>query len=101
MGASAVAALRAGPERFDLILIGDDLVDMPAADLAVALRAIDSRVPLVFLQTRVDGDGPDARDALSFDATLTFPLIPAELAAVTTRLVRRRRAGRGGAVPHP
>ncbi len=97
----AVAALRAGPERFDLILIGDDLVDMPAADLAVALRAIDSRVPLVFLQTRVDGVGPDARDALSFDATLTFPLIPAELAAVTTRLVRRRRPERSGAVPQP
>ncbi|MGI3904146.1 MAG: DAHL domain-containing protein [Janthinobacterium lividum] len=105
--ASAIAALRADPERFDLILIGDDLFDMPADDLSVALRAIDSRVPLVFLQTRVDRDGQDARGGLSFDDTLAWPLVQTDLATVMTRLRRSapERSGvtteLGGAVPQP
>ena len=87
---AALTALRADPERFDLILIGDDLVDMSPASLALSLRAIDPRVPLVFLQTKAASDGPGLRATLSFDDVLTCPLIPADLATAMTRLVRRR-----------
>ena len=96
---SALSALRADPERFDLILIADDLVDMSAADLAQALRAIDARVPLVFLRLGTDGDGPGSRGMLPFDDVLTCPPSPADLATLMTRLVRRRAPARAGTDP--
>lgn len=99
--ACAIAALRADPERFDLILIGDDLVDMPAAQLAVAVRAINSRVPLVSLQSSFDGTSLDARETSSFDEKMTCPLVAADLASMMTRLVRRRAPQASGVTSQP
>ncbi|MGI3903144.1 MAG: DAHL domain-containing protein [Janthinobacterium lividum] len=86
---ASLAAFRADPTRFDLVLIGHDLADMTGPSLASLLRRIDERVPLVSIGAQSDNGLLDRREPMVFDEMLACPLVPAILASVMARLVRR------------
>ena len=86
----ALAAFRAEPERFDLVLADEVMPEMTGTELAAALRAIRPELPVLLMTGRADrpvvpGHAPGA----SIREVLRKPLLSRTLAGALARQLRR------------
>ena len=100
---AALAAFRADPARFDLVLTDEVMPDMTGAELAGAIHDIRPDVPIV-LMTGYDGKlRPDRRRSSGVREVLKKPLLSRSLADCLSRQLagagrRGNRSGRSSAV---
>jgi signal transduction histidine kinase/CheY-like chemotaxis protein len=91
--AEALAAFRADPDRFDLLLTDEIMPGMTGTELAVALHQLRPELPII-LMTGHGGALPSHRlRAAGICEVLRKPLSTAEIAASLTRQLARCRCG--------
>jgi CheY-like chemotaxis protein len=83
--ADALAAFRAAPDRFDIILISDASQSQSGFDLARALREIAPRQPLLLATASMIDVSVDALAKAGISEVLRRPLSSTELAAALAR----------------
>jgi CheY-like chemotaxis protein len=85
--ADALAAFRAAPDRFDIVLISHASQNQSGFDLARALREISPRQPLLLATASTTDVSVDALAKAGIAEVLRRPLSSTELAAALTRWV--------------
>ena len=83
-GTSALAAIRADPERFDLVLADEVMPGMTGSELAAALHAIQPRLPII-LMSGYSGLVNSSRQRSGVREVLKKPLLSADIAAAIAR----------------
>lgn len=92
-GAKALAAFRAEPDRFDLLLTDEIMPGMTGTELAVALHRIRPELPVV-LMTGHSGETRSHRlRAARICDILKKPLLSRDIAESLARHLVRRRCG--------
>jgi len=81
----ALAACRAGPKRFDALVVGHLASSNSALDLAAALHKSLPDVPLLLATASADEIETDALVAAGISEVVHRPLISAEIASVLAR----------------
>jgi signal transduction histidine kinase len=84
----ALAACRAGPKRFDALVVGHLAPANSALDLAAALHESLPDVPLLLATASADEIEADALVAAGISEVVHRPLISAEIASVLARWLR-------------
>ena len=85
---AALAAFRADPQRFDLVLVDEIMPEMTGTQLASALHAIRPDLPILLttgFSGPVGSPRPDVREILK------KPLLSADIAAAIARHLHRER----------
>jgi signal transduction histidine kinase len=89
--AAALAACRASPERFDVLLVGHIAPGKSALDLATALHEVAPRLPVVLATATADEIGADALLAAGISEVVHRPLISSEIAEALARCLAAKR----------
>jgi signal transduction histidine kinase/CheY-like chemotaxis protein len=91
--ADALAACRAAPSRFDALLIGYSMLDMPALKLAAALHEAAPRLPILLATASIGDIGVEELAAAGISEVVRRPLASAEImAALSRRLAAKKGA---------
>ena len=98
-GAAALAAFRADPDRFDLVLTDQVMPEMTGCDLALALHAIRPDVPIVLMIGYAGHVGSQRLQAAGIRDVLNKPLRPAPISFCLARHLSRTSARLDGSVP--
>ena len=85
VAAAALAACRASPARFDVLLVGYIVPAKSALDLAKALHEVAPHLPVVLATATADEIGADALLAAGISEVVHRPLISSEVAAAFAR----------------
>ncbi|MEA2783173.1 MAG: hypothetical protein QOK29_4717 [Rhodospirillaceae bacterium] len=93
--ADALAACRATPDRFDALVVGQTILDVPALDLAAALHEIAPPLPLLLMTASAEEVGVDALAAGGFSEVVHRPLVCSEIAAALARCLAAQASSRG------
>ena len=97
--AAALAAFRADPDRFDLVLADDLMPEMTGRELARALHAIRPQLPII-LMTGYPGDiGAPRLQAAGIRDVLNKPLRSAPMLFCLARHLSRKQERLGDAAP--
>ncbi|WP_179131055.1 ATP-binding protein [Candidatus Entotheonella palauensis] len=88
----ALAAFRAEPERFDLVITDQTMPLMPGDVLAQELRAIRPEIPLILCTGHSHTMDAETAAAKGFDAFCMKPLVMHDLGVVIRRVLSRRAA---------
>jgi CheY-like chemotaxis protein len=86
--ADAIAACRAAPDRFDIILVSQASQSQSVLDLARALHEIAPQQPVLLATTSTSDGSVDALADYGISEVLQRPLASAELAAALARCLR-------------
>jgi signal transduction histidine kinase len=86
--ADAIAACRATPDRFDIILVSDASQTATGLDLAQALHEVAPRQPILLATTSTHDVPLDALAEAGISELLSRPLVSTELAAALARCLR-------------
>jgi CheY-like chemotaxis protein len=86
-GNEALAAFRAGPEKFDLILTDLTMPQLTGLDLAREALALRPEIPILGFTGHAEFSGLDKTRDLGIREIILKPLIPAELAKAIRRLL--------------
>jgi signal transduction histidine kinase len=86
--ADAIAACRAAPDRFDIILVSQASQSQSVLDLARALHEIAPQQPVLLATTSTSDGSVDALADSGISEVLQRPLASAELAAALARCLR-------------
>jgi CheY-like chemotaxis protein len=97
--ATGVACLRAHADEgpFDLILLDVNLPDMDSFELCRSLRAVDDRVPIVFVTSKADIKDHTAGRAAGGDSYIVKPVARAALRSLVGLFTSVDRNAPGGA----
>jgi len=87
----ALAACRAAPRRFDVLLVGHLTPANSALDLAAALHQSVPDVPILLATASADEVGADALAAAGISEVVRRPLVSAEIASVLARWLHFRK----------
>jgi signal transduction histidine kinase/CheY-like chemotaxis protein len=96
-GTSALAAFRADPKRFDLVLADEVMPGMTGSELAAALHAIQPRLPII-LMSGYSGLVDSPRQRSGVREVLKKPLLSADIAGAIARHLDRGARLTAGAV---
>jgi DNA-binding NtrC family response regulator len=88
---AALAAFRADPDRFDLVVTDEIMPEMSGTELASAMQGIRSGLPVVLMTGYAGNVRPHQFQAASVRAVLRKPLRSASLALCLARHLSRRR----------
>ena len=93
---AALAAFRADPDRFDLVLTDELMPEMTGTELATALHEIRPDLPIILMTGH--GGRVDAREARAagIREVLKKPLLSADLAQGLARHLAQHRRGYNG-----
>jgi signal transduction histidine kinase/ActR/RegA family two-component response regulator len=93
---AALAAFRADPDRFDLVLTDELMPEMTGTELATALHEVRPDLPIILMTGH--GGRVDAREARAVGVreVLKKPLLCADLARGLARHLARHRRGYNG-----
>ncbi len=89
---AALAAFRAEPERFDLVITDQTMPLMPGDVLAQELWAIRPELPIILCTGHSYIMDADKATAKGFDAFCMKPLVMHDLAVIIRRVFARRAA---------
>lgn len=87
-GADALAALRAEPQRFDLLLSDEAMPGLTGSELAQAARALRPDLPIVLMSGLITPALQQRARELGAAAVLGKPLVAADIAAALARARR-------------
>jgi signal transduction histidine kinase len=90
----ALAACRATPQRFDALMVGHPILDVPAFELAAALHEIAPRLPLLLMTASAEEVGVDALAAGGISEVVRRPLVCSEIAAALSRCLAAGQSAR-------
>ena len=96
-GQQALAAFRAAPQRFDLVITDQVMADMSGLELAAAIRRLRSDVPIVLTSGRGDARLTEQVRQHGIQEILKKPLLSLELSECATRVLARTRHARPSA----
>jgi len=91
-GEDALAACRAGPKRFDAVVIGHFTRATVALELAAKLHEIAPALPILLAATSVRAIGTNALIAAGISEVVGWPFASSEIAAAVKGCLARRRA---------
>jgi signal transduction histidine kinase/ActR/RegA family two-component response regulator len=92
-GAAALAAFRAAPDRFDLVLTDELMPEMTGTELATALHEIRPDLPIILMTGHGGRVGSREVRAGGVREVLKKPLLSADLAQGLARHLAQRRPG--------
>lgn len=92
--ADALAACRATPKRFDALIVGHPMIEMPALALASALHEIAPRLPMLLTTAAAEEIAVDALAAAGIAEIVHRPLIASDIAAVLSACLAERENSR-------
>jgi DNA-binding NtrC family response regulator len=103
---AALAACRATPERFDMLVVGHLGSAASALELAATLHAAAPQLPIVLATPSADEIGADALLAAGVADVVHWPIIAAEMAAALDHCLAVKEAkanapGISGCEPDP
>ncbi len=96
-GQQALAAFRAAPQRFDLVITDQIMADMTGLELAAAIRRLRSDIPIVLASGRGDARLTKQARQHGIQDILRKPLLSRELSECAARVLNRPRAARPAA----
>jgi len=85
--AAALAAVRADPERFDLVLTDEIMPGMTGTELAMAMHEIRPELPIVLMTGHRPPVRAIPREATGIREVIRKPLLSADLASAVARYV--------------
>jgi signal transduction histidine kinase/CheY-like chemotaxis protein len=88
---AALAACRATPGRYDMLMVGHLGSASAALELAAALHAVAAHLPIVLATPSADEIGADALLAAGITDVVHWPIIAAEIAAALDRCLAAKR----------
>jgi DNA-binding NtrC family response regulator len=88
--AAALAAFRAAPERFDLVITDQTMPHLTGADLARALRELRPDIPIIICTGFSHTMTAERAEQLQLDALCMKPLRLRELAGTIQRVLTQR-----------
>lgn len=89
---TALAAFRAAPDSFDLIITDEMMPGMRGSDLLAQLREIRADIPVILYSGFAEFQHKRPESDLSFDAVVMKPMVTSELAAAIRQVINRRRS---------
>jgi signal transduction histidine kinase/CheY-like chemotaxis protein len=92
-GAEALAAFRADPDRFDLLLTDEIMPGMTGTELAAALHQLRPELPIILMTGHAGALPAQRLRTAGLCEVLRKPLSTAEIAASLTRQLTRCRCG--------
>jgi DNA-binding NtrC family response regulator len=92
-GAEALAAFRADPDRFDLLLTDEIMPGMTGTELAVALHELRPELPIILMTGHGGEMSLHRRRAAGICEVLKKPLLTRDIAESLTRHLSRGRCG--------
>ena len=78
-GLRTLVVFRDGPSRFDLVIVDEDMDDVPGSTLAAQLLRIEGTVRIILLLARADRETESEARAAGVFGLLTKPVSPEEL----------------------
>jgi CheY-like chemotaxis protein len=87
-GTAALAAFRADPQRFDLVLTDEIMPRITGTELARAVHEVRPELPIVLITGHRAASRATRGDVLGIREVLRKPLLSADLAAAVARHVR-------------
>jgi PAS domain S-box-containing protein len=91
--AEALAAFRAAPQRFDLVLSDEMMPGMTGSELAAEIRALDTNVPIVLMSGYAVGELTVRATAVGAVYVLNKPLVAHEIARALDAALHQRKPG--------
>jgi AmiR/NasT family two-component response regulator len=89
----ALAACRAAPERFDVLLVSQGAAIEPALDIATALHGIAPHLPILLAVASTARIDADALAAAGVSDVVRRPLVSANVGPVLKSVQSRKLAG--------
>jgi DNA-binding response OmpR family regulator len=86
---AALAAFRAEPDRFDVVITDEMMPDLVGTELARQIREIRPSVPILLMSGRADAQLGDRAMKIGVDEVLRKPLHAREIAETLARLLRK------------
>jgi CheY-like chemotaxis protein len=96
---AALAAFRADPDRFDLVLTDELMLGMTGCELAVAVHEIRPGLPILLMTGYTGHLEPQRLQAAGVREVLKKPLLSAALSACLARHLASKREALGDPVP--
>jgi PAS domain S-box-containing protein len=86
---AALAAFRAAPDRFDVVITDEMMPDLVGTELARQIREIRPSVPILLMSGRADAQLGDRAMKIGVDEVLRKPLRAREIAESLARVLRK------------
>jgi PAS domain S-box-containing protein len=86
---AALAAFRAEPDRFDVVITDEMMPDLVGTELARQIREIRPSVPILLMSGRADAQLGDRAMKIGVDEVLRKPLRAREIAESLARVLRK------------
>jgi PAS domain S-box-containing protein len=86
---AALAAFRAEPDRFDVVITDEMMPDLVGTELARQIREIRPSVPILLMSGRADAQLGDRAMKIGVDEVLRKPLRAREMAESLARVLRK------------
>ncbi len=96
---AALAAFRADPDRFDLVLTDELMPGITGCELALAVHEIRQELPILLMTGYTGHLEPQRLQAAGIREVLSKPLLSAPLSACLARHLTRKREALGDPVP--